>query len=609
MKLALIDVLIILGYLSSTVVIGFVLRKRAQKSKQNYLLGGNKLPWYLLGLSNASGMFDISGTMWLVTILFVYGVKSIWLPWLWPVFNQIFLMVFLSIWLRRSGVTTGAEWIGTRFGLGIGSKLSHTIVVIFALIMGLGYLAYGFVGLGKFVEIFVPWEYVSAYVPFEVSPEFVPHVYGIVFTVFAVLYALLGGMMSIVFADLIQYIIMALSSIVIGIIAMNAMASHDLLVPQGWMSPFFGWNLDLDWSTIVAEVNLKITEDGFSLFSIMMMMMIFKGVLVSMAGPAPTYDMQKILSSKSPREAALMSGSVSVILMPIRYFMIAGFAVLGLIYYKQLDLVVAGQIDFEQILPSAINEFVPVGFLGLLLAGLLAAFMSTFAGTLNAAQAYIVNDIYLKYINKEASNVKIKSINYIAGLIMVTVSIILGFFAKDVNDVLQWIVSGLYGSYVAANVLKWYWWRFNGQGFFWGMVGGLIPALSFRFIFAGILDLYTFPLMLLISVTGCIIGTYSAPPVNVEVLKKFYKNVRPWGFWKPIHDKVIQEDPLFEGNRNFKRDMFNVLIGIIWQTSLVIFPIYIILLEGMPIAISIAITIITTLILKKTWWDKLPKDN
>lgn len=609
MKLALIDVLIILGYLSSTVVIGFVLRKRAQKSKQNYLLGGNKLPWYLLGLSNASGMFDISGTMWLVTILFVYGVKSIWLPWLWPVFNQIFLMVFLSIWLRRSGVTTGAEWIGTRFGFGIGSKLSHTIVVIFALIMGLGYLAYGFVGLGKFVEIFVPWEYVSAYVPFEVSPEFVPHVYGIVFTVFAVLYALLGGMMSIVFADLIQYIIMALSSIVIGIIAMNAMASHDLLVPQGWMSPFFGWNLDLDWSAIVAEVNLKITEDGFSLFSIMMMMMIFKGVLVSMAGPAPTYDMQKILSSKSPREAALMSGSVSVILMPIRYFMIAGFAVLGLIYYKQLDLVVAGQIDFEQILPSAINEFVPVGFLGLLLAGLLAAFMSTFAGTLNAAQAYIVNDIYLKYINKEASNVKIKSINYIAGLIMVTVSIILGFFAKDVNDVLQWIVSGLYGSYVAANVLKWYWWRFNGQGFFWGMVGGLIPALSFRFIFAGILDLYTFPLMLLISVTGCIIGTYSAPPVNVEVLKKFYKNVRPWGFWKPIHDKVIQEDPLFEGNRNFKRDMFNVLIGIIWQTSLVIFPIYIILLEGMPIAISIAITIITTLILKKTWWDKLPKDN
>jgi len=591
------------------VIIGLVLRRKAQKSKQNYLLGGNRLPWYLLGLSNASGMFDISGTMWLVTILFVYGLKSVWLPWLWPVFNQIFLMVFLSMWLRRSNVTTGAEWIGTRFGFGGGARLSHKVVVIFALIMGLGYLAYGFIGLGKFVEIFLPWELVSPYIPFEVAPEYVAHVYGIVFTVFAVLYALLGGMMSIVWADLIQYIIMALSSIVIGIIAMNAMAANDFLVPDGWTSPFFGWNLDLDWSGIVTEVNRKITEDGFSLFSVLFMMMVFKGILVSMAGPAPTYDMQKILSSKSPREAALMSGSVSIILMPIRYFMIAGFAVLGIIYYDKLDLIVAGNIDFEQILPSAINEFVPVGFMGLLLAGLLAAFMSTFAGTLNATQAYIVNDIYLKYINPKASNIKIKSINYIAGLSMVIISIIFGFYAKDVNDVLQWIVSGLYGSYVAANVLKWYWWRFNGHGFFWGMVGGLIPALSFRYIFDGVLDLYTFPLMLLIAVTGCILGTYLAPPVDEDVLKKFYKNVRPWGFWKPIHDKVIAEDPDFKKNTNFKRDMFNVVIGIIWQTALVIFPIYIVLLEGVPTIISIAVAVICTLILKKTWWDKLPKDK
>jgi Na+/proline symporter len=387
------------------------------------------------------------------------------------------------------------------------------------------------------------------------------------------------------------------------------MAAHDFLVPEGWMSPFFGWKLNMDWSGIIAEVNQKIADDKFSLFSVLFMMMVFKGILVSMAGPAPTYDMQKILSSKSPREAALMSGSVSVILMPIRYFMIAGFAVLGLIYYDQLDLIVAGNIDFEQILPSAINEFVPVGFMGILLAGLLAAFMSTFAGTLNATQAYIVNDIYLKYINPLASNIKIKSINYVAGLTMVVISIIFGFYAKDVNDVLQWIVSGLYGSYVAANVLKWYWWRFNGYGFFWGMVGGLIPALSFRYIFVGVLDLYYFPLMLLIALIGCIIGTYLAPPVNEEVLKKFYRNVRPWGFWKPIHDKVVAEDPDFVKNTNFKRDMINVVIGIIWQTALVIFPIYIVLLEGVPTIISIAVAIVTTLILKKTWWDKLPRDK
>ena len=86
-------------------------------------MGGKKLPWYMLGLSDASDMFDISGTMWMVALCFVYGMKSIWIPWLWPVFNQVFNMMFLSKWLRRSNANTGAEWLATRFGLsGTGVK-------------------------------------------------------------------------------------------------------------------------------------------------------------------------------------------------------------------------------------------------------------------------------------------------------------------------------------------------------------------------------------------------------------------------------------------------------------------------------------------------------
>ncbi|WP_340114793.1 sodium:solute symporter family protein [Maribellus mangrovi] len=608
MKLNLIDILIIFAYLIATVVIGLVLKKVAQKSKSNYLLGGNKLPWYMLGLSNASGMFDISGTMWLVTLLFVYGLKSIWIPWLWPVFNQIFLMVFLSIWLRRSNVTTGAEWINTRFGRSRDSNLSHGVVVVFALIMCLGYLAYGFIGLGKFVMIFIPWDIVAPFIPFNVPLQYVPHIYGIAFTLFAVFYAVLGGMTSIVWADVLQYIIMTISAILIGVLAMKALAVETLNVPEGWASPFFGWKLhDLNWTGIIDEVNAKIASDGYSLFSIFFMMMVFKGVLVSLAGPAPTYDMQKILSTKSPKEAAKMSGFVSVVLMPIRYFMIAGFAVLAILYYDELNLLVAGQIDFEQILPSAIAEFVPLGFMGLLLAGLLAAFNSTFAGTLNAAQAYIVNDIYLRYIKPEADNRQLKNMNYLTGILVVIVSIIFGVFAQDVNSVLQWIVSALYGSYVVSNVLKWYWWRFNGYGYFWGMVFGLIPALIFPYVFSETLDLYYFPWLLLISAAGAIVGTMLSKPTDEETLKEFYRTVNPWGFWGPIRDKVLAEDPDFVPNKMFKRDMFNVLIGTIAQTALVALPIYVVLQDALPIWITIGITLVCLFILKKTWWDKLPE--
>ena len=93
MTLSTLDYSIILGYLVLVVLIGIFLSRKAGKSLNHYFLGGNQIKWYFLGLSNASGMFDISGTIWLVTLMFVYGIKSAWIPWLWPVFNQIFLML------------------------------------------------------------------------------------------------------------------------------------------------------------------------------------------------------------------------------------------------------------------------------------------------------------------------------------------------------------------------------------------------------------------------------------------------------------------------------------------------------------------------------------
>lgn len=608
MKLQLIDIAIVIAYLVLMVMIGWFFRNKARQNKESYLMGGKKLPWYMLGLSDASDMFDISGTMWMVALCFVYGLKSIWIPWLWPVFNQVFNMMFLAKWLRRSNANTGAEWLATRFGLnGRGVKGSHNIVVAFALLGCLGFLAYGFVGLGKFMEIFVPWDLVQPYIPFTIAPEYVAHFYGIVFTLFAMFYSILGGMHSIVLGDFIKYMIMTVGCIAIAVIAMMHLQGKTLNVPEGWANPFFGWRLDdLNWSGIVDDANKKIEEDGFGLFGVFFMMMLFKGVLASYAGPAPNYDMQKVLSTKSPKEASKMTGFVSIVLLPIRYSMVIGLTVLALLYYDQLNLSNgAGGTDFERVLPAAINNFLPVGILGLVLTGLLGAFMGTFSGTLNAAQAYIVNDIYLKYVNPNASTRKIISMNYFVGVLVVAVGVILGFFAKDVNSILQWIVGALYGGYIAANMLKWYWWRFNANGFFWGMLAGIVAAMVFPFLFEGILPLYVWPLLFLISVIGCIAGTYSAPPTDDEVLKKFYSTVRPWGFWKPVHALVVAENPSFQPNTRFKLDMFNVVLGIIAQCCLTILPMYLVLWMKLPLLITVLVLAVIIIILKRTWWNKL----
>jgi SSS family solute:Na+ symporter len=614
MKLQLADLAIIVAYLLTMVVIGWRLRKKASQNKVNYLLGGRSLPWYMLGLSDASDMFDISGTMWMVSLCFVYGMKSIWIPWLWPVFNQVFLMVYLSRWLRRSNATTGAEWMATRFGQsGPWVRSSHNIVVAFALLSCLGFMAYGFVGLGKFVQIFIPWETVRPYIPFHISPAYVPHLYGIVFTLFAVFYAILGGMHSIVLGDVIKYGIMTVACISVAVIAMFRLhqQGHALHVPKGWLDPFFGWRLDLDWKGIVDDANRKIKEDGFSLFGLFFMMMLFKGMAASLAGPAPNYDMQKVLSTRSPQEASKMSGFVSIILLPIRYSMVIGLTVLGLLYYNRIsgDLQTPHGTDFEKILPATINTFLPVGLMGLVLTGLLGAFMGTFSGTLNAAQAYLVNDIYLKYINPSASNRQTMSMNYIAGLAVVGTGILLGLFIADVNTILQWIVSGLWGGYAAANLLKWHWWRFNAGGYFWGMLGGIIPAIALAFLkYKGVLhglDLYYWPVIFLLSLAGSIIGSYACPPTDIHVLKDFYRTVRPWGWWKPIHRQVLKEDPSFTGNRNFRRNMLNVSLGIIAQLCLTLLPMYIVLDQRLPLLLNIALLLAIVIILKKTWWNRL----
>jgi len=610
MHLHALDIAIIVAYLLSTVLIGYWVSHRASQSMQNYFLGGNKMPWYMLGISNASGMFDISGTMLLVYWMFVYGLKSVWIPWLWPTFNQIFLMVYLSSWLRRSKVMTGAEWIKTRFGTGLGAQLSHLIVVVYAFVSIIGFFTYGFKGIGKFAAEFLP---------FHLSPN----QYALILVSITAIYVIKGGMISVVITEVVQFFILAIASFAVGIIAMIKVSPDTLrkVVPAGWDNIFFGWHLGLDWSTFLPAATAKIAADKYELFGFFVMMLLFKGILISAAGPAPNYDMQRVLSSKNPREASMMSAWVNIVLTPPRYFLIIGLTVLAAAFFGPELRAMGTNLDFETVLPMALGRFVPVGLLGFLIAGLLAAFMSNFAATVNAAPPYFVNDIYKRYINPHASPKTYVRLAYLSSFVVVVLGVLIGWYVTSVNSVVLWIVSGLWGGYTASNVLKWYWWRFNGFGYFWGMMTGIGSALVLAF--PGLLDklpivesfearypvnlevTIIFPLVLAISLIGCLLGTLLTKPEEDAVLMDFYRRVRPWGFWGPVLKKVLAEDPSFERNRDFPRDMFNIAVGIVWQIALVVLPIYVVIQEFTRAAITLAVVLATAAILKFTWYDHL----
>ena len=198
----------------------------------------------------------------------------------------------------------------------------------------------------------------------------------------------------------------------------------------------------------------------------------------------------------------------------------------------------------------------------------------------------------------------------------------MGFFADSINSLTLWITSALFGGYVAANFLKWIWWRFNGWGYFWGMFAGLIIA-SLQFVLdhkkgtftegtilydlSEMHAIYLFPIIFTFSLLGSFLGTYFTKPTEMVVLKSFYKSVRPWGWWNPVYEELKSNDETFTKNTDFVSDMLNCIVGVIWQSSMILLPIYFMIRDYPKTLIALLVFAITSVILKFTWLDKVKK--
>jgi len=263
-----IDLTIIIVYLILMGLVGWWVAKKASRSAESYFLAGKSLPWWIIGVAHGSSGVDITGTMWFVMMLYIYGVKATWLLWVWPLFSVIFRMMYLGTWVRRSNVLTGAEWMRTRFGESPGARLAYLSVVVYALVHVVGFLSYAFRGIGEFTRPFFPWPW----------PD---EAYGTAMLLITGVYCVVGGMYSVVMNDLIQFVLKVIAAIGIAVIAIVLIQTEQIMraVPAGWDQLFFGTKLTLDWSQLMPELNKRIYNpisqggDGYSLF------MFFTGML------------------------------------------------------------------------------------------------------------------------------------------------------------------------------------------------------------------------------------------------------------------------------------------------------------------------------------------
>jgi SSS family solute:Na+ symporter len=590
MKLSLTDQLIVVAYLAAIMGIGLAMKRRAAKGMSSYFLGGRRLPWWALAMSGSSSYFDITGTMWIVSTFIVLGLKGMWVHWLWGFPITAFYLAFMGKWIRRSGVLTGAEWMYTRFGrarAGDTARLSYTL---FAILTITALLGYGAVGMGKFGAIFLP---------------FSPFICAVLILGVTGLYVVAGGFHGIVRVEIVQTVILSSGAIAFAIIGY-----------KHFDSAVFGAKVSGNWMNILPEVRPSelqgVVAGGtdYSFFGALVAVWVAKGLLLCFSGPEQLYDFQRFLAARDPRDASKL-GALWGAIHTVRWPFAMAIAVMAIMGLGNPALDAALKHDPETALPVIIGAMLPVGLVGFMLAALLSGFLATFSSTVNGGAAYLVKDVYQRYINPEASAKTLIRASYLASSLLIITGIVISYFGTSINTAFLWIFGTLAAGILPPNVLRWYWWRLNGWGYAAGVFGGMAlslgQAVADTSFFSSPLPLYIgFPVIAIASTIITVTVALITQPTDMTTLEKFYENVQPAGAWSPVHYRVLARKVGFKRETPFSLEALNTLLALIGICALYIGTLYLILHRQTTAFACFATTAIMCILLYFTWYKHLP---
>ena len=590
MNLSIADQMIVVLYLAGIMSIGFAMKRKAAKGMSSYFLGGRQLPWWALAMSGSSSYFDITGTMWIVSTFIALGLKGMWVHWLWGFPITAFYLAYMGKWIRRSDAMTGAEWMKTRFGSGKAGDIARLSYTLFAILTITALLGYGAIGMGKFGAIFLP---------------FSPTVCAILILGVTGVYVVAGGFHGIVRVEIAQTIVLsagATAFAVIGFMHFDA-ARFASLVPASWM----------DIMPSVRPVDFQGLMSGgtdYSFFGALVAVWVAKGLLLCFSGPEQLYDFQRFLAAKDERDASKL-GALWGVIHTVRWPFAMAIALMAILGIGNPELDAKLKADPETALPLIIGSMLPVGLVGFMLAALLSGFLATFSSTVNGGAAYLVKDVYQRYINPTADNRTLVRISYLSSALLIIIGLIISVFGTSINTAFLWIFGTLAAGILPPNVLRWYWWRLNGQGYAAGVFGGMTLSLGQVFFeqFGVIepLPLYIgFPVIALLSTIVTVVVSLLTKPTDIETLKVFYRKVQPAGAWAPAREAVLAEEPDFKKQSPFSRDALNTVLALVGITALYVSMLYLVL-HRLEVAFALlATTVACTVVLYFTWYKNLP---
>lgn len=594
MALQMIDWLIVVGFFAVILLVGVLVAKRAGKSSAEFFLGGRSMPWWLLGVSMVATTFSTDTPNLVTDIVRNNGVSGNWVWWAFLLTGMLTVFVYAKLW-RRSAVMTDVEFYEIRYSGKTAAFLR-------------GFRA---IYLGVFFNVLIMAAVSLAAIKIGgVLLNLNPYQTIVIAMVVTVIYCGLGGLRSVLITDFILFSFAMFGAIMAAVVAcrlpevggLSALFSHPNVSDKLSLVPLFNDKQSF-METFIPMMLIPIAVQWWSVW--------YPGAEPGGGG----YLVQRMLSAKDEKNAmgaTLLFNACHYALRPWPWIIVA---LASLIIFPDLESLKAAFphmdesiIRHDMAYPAMLTYLGP-GLMGVVVASLIAAYMSTMASHINWGSSYIVNDFYKRFMNPEAPEKKLVLVGRVSTVILMVLA---GAIALLLSNALQafHILLQIGAGTGLIFILRWFWWRINAWTEITGMVVSFVIAVYVEIVHV---KLGYEPIPSHISLvagvaitTACwLIVTFLTRPADDKTLRSFYRLVRPGGIgWNKVISNAQQDgDPITQTATagDLPRGILCMIAGCFAVYSAVFAAGYYMYGQLMPAVICTAVVVVAVIFLASVW--------
>lgn len=589
------DWIIVSVFFITLLTIGLLSSRSAGKGYSEFFLSGRNMPWWLLGISMVATTFSCDTPNLVTDIVRQNGVAGNWVWWAFLLTGMLTVFVYAKLW-NRSKVLTDLEFYEIRYSGRMAAFLRGFRAIYLGAFFNIMVIASVSIALIKINAVMLGWSPVTTLV---------------IAAVIVVFYSALGGLKSILFTDFFQFSLAMVGAIGAAILLVRQETTG---LTELFAHPAVSGKLDLipDISQTDMFVSLLIIPLAVQWWSVW-----YPGAEPGGGG----YIAQRMLSAKNEKNAIGATLLFNVFHYAVRPWPWIIVGLLSLIVFPDLASL---QQAFPDVNPQYIRhdmaypamlQRLPHGFLGLVVASLIAAFMSTTASQLNWGSSYIVNDFFVRFLKPDASQHQMVVVGRITTIILMFFAVLFALVlenALQAFNILLQIGAGTGMIYI----LRWFWWRINAYTELTGMIVSFAVAITFVILkkFTGFDPSETFKILSGVGITtvAWLLVTYLTKPTDDETLRSFYKRIRPGGpGWKKVVDRAKAEGVILQKSNELKWDVPTGIICMLLGVLAIYSALFTVgqLLYGnmMLVAVFGSISFVAVVMLMN-YWKKLRMD-